>query len=157
MRRFWLGVGKVVGSLLLFGGGALFFGLTIVLMVSHPPGWGVLLLSAVMAIFGLVPASLGGWLLYATEQARRQAIRDSFFELLHRNQGRVALLEFAAIAKLEPAKARLYLDKWARECDANFDVSEGGDIYYVFTSEPLSLPHESRWHFLTKLLPAKQS
>ena len=152
MGRFWLSVGKVLGSLLLFGGGALFFGLTIVLIISNTPGWSVLLLSAVMVIFGLVPASLGGWLLYASEQARRQAIRESFFQLLHRNQGRVALLEFAATAKLEPAKARLYLDKWASECDANFDVSEGGDIYYIFTSEPLSLPYENRWQFLTKLL-----
>jgi hypothetical protein len=76
-------------------------------------------------------------------RAEQQAIRDRFFQLLLTNKGRLSVLDFAAASRLEPAIARRYLDGWAKEFDANFEVSDSGDIYYIFTTEPLTLPEST--------------
>lgn len=140
IHRIWSRVGKIVGSLFLFSGGTVSAGFLAGILMGHASGGVLAMLSILMVVFGLAPASLGGWLLYAASNAERQAIREHFFRLLQANQGRLSLLDFAAATRLEPASARDHLNAWAKEFSASFEVSDGGDIYYVFSTEPWSLP-----------------
>ncbi|KAM3090367.1 hypothetical protein ACKFKG_29690 [Phormidesmis sp. 146-35] len=140
MNRIWSVAGKVVGGLLLCGGGAVSIGLLLGITLGNPPGWALALLWLLLVFFGLAPASIGGLLIYAGSKASRHAIRDRFFQLLQINQGRVSLLDFATATRLEPAIARRHLDDWAKECSATFEVTDGGDVYYIFSTEPLALP-----------------
>lgn len=133
-------VGKVVGALFLYGGGTLSLAIVTAILTSHATGIAFTLLAISLIVFGLAPASLGAWLLHASAKFRRQAMRERFFQVLQTRQGRVSVLEFAAAARLEPAIARQHLDTWAKEFSATFDVSEEGNIYYIFAKEPLSLP-----------------
>lgn len=144
MNRIWSVAGKVLGGVLLCSGSAVSIGLLLGIGFGHPPGWGLALLWLLLVFFGLAPASVGGMLLYASSKAYRHAIRDRFFQLLQINRGRVSLLDFATAARLDPAIARRHLDGWAKECSATFEVSEGGDVYYVFSTEPIALPADQR-------------
>lgn len=128
-----------MGSLFLYGGGTVSAGVLVGMGTTHASGFALTMLSILLVFFGLAPASLGSWLLYASSKVERQVLRDRFFQLLRTNQGKVSLLDFAAATQLEPASARRHLDRWAKECLAAFEVSEAGDIYYVFGSEPGSL------------------
>jgi hypothetical protein len=132
-------VGKVLGSLLLCGGGTFAIGISLGMVLGNPPGWAMILLSLLLVMFGLLPASLGGLLLYGGGQAKQHGIRGHFFHLLHRNRGRISLLDFAAETRLEPTIARRHLDGWAKEFLADFEVTEQGDIYYVFSTDRLNL------------------
>jgi hypothetical protein len=67
-------------------------------------------------------------------------MRERFFQLLHASQGKVSVLDFAANARLEPAIARQHLDDWAKEFSATFEVSDEGNIYYIFAKDPVLLP-----------------
>lgn len=110
------------------------------------------MLSILMVFFGVAPASLGGWLLYASSRAERQAIREQFFQLLQANRGRLSLLDFAAATRLEPAIAREHLNTWAKEFSASFEVSDGGDIYYIFSTEPWSLPETRTFESFSQMV-----
>jgi len=144
VNQVWGKVGKVVGGLLLAGGGTVSLGM-LAGMIAMQPGIIVsTLLLLPLVFFGLAPAALGGVLLYTSFKADQHAIRDRFFQLLHANGGRISLLDFAAATRLEPAIARRYLDGWAKEFFATFEVTDNGDIDYIFTNRPISLP-ESPW------------
>lgn len=142
MNRFWSVASKVVGSVFLCGGGVVSIALSLTLLLLQPPTWALTLLSILLVFFGLVPSAIGGLLLYVSSKTNRHAIRDRFFQLLHLHQGRISLLDFSRATRLEPAIARRHLDLWAREFDAEFEVSDAGDIYYVFSTEPIPLPGE---------------
>jgi hypothetical protein len=144
MSRFWSVAGKVLGGVFVCGGGAVSIGILATLLFGHPPGWVAMLLSTVLIFFGLAPSAIGGLLLYTSSKAHRHALRDRFFHLLQINRGRVSLLDFATATRLEPAIARRHLDDWAKECSATFEVTDGGDVYYVFATEPLALPADQR-------------
>jgi len=140
MSQLWSKVGKVVGALFLYGGGTVSLALTTAILTSHATGIALTFLAIALVFFGLAPASLGAWLLHASARLKRQAIRERFFQVLQVSQGRVSVMAFAAATRLEPAIARQHLDAWAKEFSATFDVSEEGNIYYIFTEAPLSLP-----------------
>jgi hypothetical protein len=140
MNRFWSVASKVAGSLFLCGGGVISIALSLSILAFQPPTWAFTILLILLVFFGLTPSAIGGLLLYASSKAHRHAIRDRFFQLLHLNQGRISLLDFSRATRLEPEIARRHLDLWAREYDANFEVSEAGEIYYVFSTEQLHLP-----------------
>ncbi|NJR49125.1 MAG: hypothetical protein HC780_05705 [Leptolyngbyaceae cyanobacterium CSU_1_3] len=144
MNRIWSVAGKVVGGLLLCGGGTVTIGLLLGIGLGHPPGWAMALLWLLLVFFGLAPASVGGLLLYAGSKASHHALRDRFFQLLQLNQGKVSLIDFATATRLEPAIARRHLDDWAKECSATFEVTDGGDVYYVFATQPSALPPDQR-------------
>lgn len=139
MNQVWSVAGKVLGGLFLCGGGAVAIGILFAIGLGHLSGWALAFLVPILVFFGLAPAAIGGGLLYASSKAYRHGIRDRFFQLLRSNQGRVSLLDFASATRLEPAIARRHLDGWARECSATFEVTDGGDIYYVFVSQPMVL------------------
>lgn len=142
--QVWGKVGKVLGALLLGGGGAVSLGIVLGIALLHPGSIGLTILLTLMVLMGVAPASLGGVLLYTSVLANRHAIRDRFFQLLQANQGRVSLLDFAAATRLEPAIARRYLDGWAKDCLATFEVTADGDVDYVFANRAIAMP-ESQW------------
>jgi hypothetical protein len=133
-------VGKVLGSLFLWGGGTFSIGIILGMLLGNPPGWAMIVLSLILMMFGLLPMTLGGLLLYGGRQANSRGIRGHFFHLLERHRGRVSLLDFAAVTHLEPTIARRHLDAWAKEFLADFEVTEDGDIYYIFSTEKARLP-----------------
>jgi len=144
VSQVWSKVGKVLGGLFLVGGGTVSLGILFGIAVSHPGSILLTVLLTLLVFFGLAPASLGGLFLYTSVRADRHALRDRFFQLLQTNQGRLSLLDFAAATRLEPAIARRHLDGWAKEFCATFEVSDDGDIDYVFANRPIALP-ESQW------------
>lgn len=148
MNWIWSKVGKVLGGLFLVGGGTVSIGFLAGILLGHASGGILTLLSILLVLFGLAPAAIGGWLLQTGFQAERQALRERFFQLLQASQGRLSVLDFAAATRLEPAIARQHLDGWAREFSAHFEVTDRGDIYYIFTTEALPLPETTNLQLL---------
>lgn len=140
MNRFWSVASKALGSVFLCGGGVVSIALSLTILALQPPTWAAMILMILLVFFGLTPSAIGGLLLYASSKANRHAIRDRFFQLLHLKQGRISLLDFSRATRLEPEIARRHLDLWAREYDANFEVSDAGEIYYIFSNEAIPLP-----------------
>jgi hypothetical protein len=132
ISHVWGKVGKLVGGLLVLTGSSISLGLVVGLVVGQPVGWLLTLLSIALVLFGVIPALLGGFLIYTSFKADAHAIRDRFFAQLHLNQGKLSVLRFASAARLEPAIARRHLDTWAKEFHANFEVTDDGEIFYVF-------------------------
>jgi len=151
MNRIWSKVGRVLGALFLFEGGTVTFGLLVGILASHAAGAWLAFWWSLIVFFGLVPALLGGWMLYTSIQAEKRALREQFFQLLSLSQGRLSVMDFVSVTRLEPAIARRHLDGWAKEFDADFEVTERGDIYYLFNTEPLALP-ESNLQILTQAI-----
>lgn len=152
MHRIWSVAGKVLGGLFLLEGGTVSTGILLGIESSHATGGILTLLWVLLVFFGLAPASLGGWLLHTSFKSERQALREQFFTLLKAKRGKLSLLDFAAATRLEPAIARRQLDSWAKEFSATFEVSESGDIYYVFATEPSSLPENQHWQILDRMI-----
>lgn len=140
MNRVWSVASKAFGSVFLCAGGVVSIALFLLILALHPPAWASALLSILLVFFGLAPSAIGGLLLYVSSKAHRRAVRDRFFQLLHLRQGRISVLEFSRATQLEPQMAQRHLDVWAREYDANFEVSDAGEIYYVFPTERLLPP-----------------
>jgi hypothetical protein len=159
MKLFWGNAGKTIGGLLTTGAGtvslimmvsALFFGIPIGYAIGQASGLTAVLLILIfgvplamvllLATLGLVLTGVGWLFRRASDRVHREGIRDCLYRLLEQQQGRVSLVQFASTVRLEPGVARQYLDAWARECDATFDVTDAGDIYYVFAAYPTSLP-----------------
>lgn len=89
-------------------------------------------------LLGLPITGAGGWLVWTLHQKDRkqlqQRLQSLFFQLLHQNQGKITLMQFASEAQLTADVAKQYLDKKALEFSATFNVSEDGHIYYCFYS-----------------------
>jgi hypothetical protein len=99
----------------------------------------LLLTSPILVGYGLIPLVLGGAVLRGSHNLRREVIRDRFLQLVRAKRGRFTAVEFARSAQLDVSVAQTYLDRWARECHADFDVTESGEIQYLFL-EPNLLP-----------------
>ncbi|MBD6615855.1 hypothetical protein FNW02_08435 [Komarekiella sp. 'clone 1'] len=94
-------------------------------------------------VFGVPTLILGGWLalgLYSQSRQQKKALNQQasdrlqsvFYEMLEENNGRMTVLGFAMQSQLPAADARQYLDKKAKEFNANFKVSEEGAVSYHF-------------------------
>jgi hypothetical protein len=140
MKQFISKLGKALGLLLTIVGGLVTAILVMVIVLGQISGWGLVLLAPFLIVLGILPLSIGGVSLYASGKIARDAVRDRFYQMLRLNTGRISLLGFSDATRLEPSVARQYLDAWARECDATFDVTDEGDIYYIFSRQPQSLP-----------------
>lgn len=140
LNQIWGKLGKLIGGLFLVGGGTVSLGLLLGIAIAHPGGILLTFLLTLFAFFGLTPLALGGLLMYSSLKAEHHAIRDRFFYLLQANQGRLSVLDFAVATRLEPAIARRHMDAWAKEFAAEFEVTETGEIYYLFTNAPIPLP-----------------
>ncbi len=146
MKHIGSKVGQFVGSLMTTGGTVValtMFVSTIVfsLLVGLLFGlkWAavsaillLLLSSPVLLSWGIVPVVLGWVMLRGSKNLKREAIRDRFLQLVKAKRGRLTAVEFSRVAELELSVARTYLDRWARECHADFDVTDAGEIQYLF-------------------------
>lgn len=115
----------------------------------------------------LVPVLLGSWIWqrYHQKQQRWQKRLDkTFYKLLQVHQGRMMLLDFAMSAKISAIAARHYLNARASEFAARFEVTEQGDVLYVFSSlqfdrsQPIAITADMRsteapTHSLVSSLP----
>lgn len=90
-------------------------------------------------LFGVPSTSAGIWIIL---DARRKAtlkqkhglleLESTFLQMLKANGGRIATIDFALEVKIPLAEAKQYLDRKARELNADFDVSEDGGVKYRF-------------------------
>ncbi|MBW4465780.1 MAG: hypothetical protein KME07_10135 [Pegethrix bostrychoides GSE-TBD4-15B] len=86
---------------------------------------------------------LGGWLIYferrQAQQQQQMSLQDSFFQLLKKNRGYINVIQFSIASGLDGKLAKAYLDKRALEFNADYDVSEVGNITYYFELESADL------------------
>lgn len=85
----------------------------------------------------LVPGciSWGLWQRHCrAEKRRHKKLHTSFYRLLREHHGRMTLLDFAMTAEIPAIAARHYLDSRAQEFAARFEVTEQGDVVYVFST-----------------------
>ena len=76
-------------------------------------------------------AAAAGWLWRRRQrEIRRQ--HQVFYSLIQAHQGRISLLNFAIAADLGAPEAKQFLDQRAEDFLANFEVTEQGDMLYVF-------------------------
>ena len=68
MSQIWSKVGNVVGALFLYGGGTVSIALVTAILTSHATGIVLTFLAIALIFFGLAPASLGAWLLRASDR-----------------------------------------------------------------------------------------
>ena len=116
----------------------------------------LMFLSAVLVAIGLVlalirpllpvlqmlaPVVVGWWFWQRhrrLHQRQQKHLHTVFYRLLQAHYGRMTLLDFAMTAAIPAIAARRYLDSRAREFAARFEVTEQGDVVYVFSSLQLS-------------------
>ena len=87
-----------------------------------------------------VPAMAGGaWIVWGLskkkevlQKERDRQIETTFLELVQANQGEVSTINFAIVTKLSLEESKQYLDKKAKQLNADFNVSEDGAISYQF-------------------------
>jgi hypothetical protein len=110
----------------------------------------------------LVPLGCGGWAWWRYQRHQRQsqaALDGVFYDLLRQYQGRMMVLDFAIASQRPAAVAQEYLDAKAREFSARYEVTQTGDIFYVFPT--LQLPaaeFQDRFSALAAdLLPLNQT
>jgi hypothetical protein len=83
------------------------------------------------------PALWGGnrlWRQVDRQQAQQQRDRTRilFFQLLQQGQGYIAVLPFAMQTGLSAQEAQAFLDARARDFQADYQVSDTGQIFYYF-------------------------
>jgi hypothetical protein len=132
ISQVWGKVGKLLGGLLVVSGGTVSLGLLVGILLGQVSGVLLTVLLVLLAVLGVLPIALGSFLIYTSFRADAHAIRDRFFSQLRLSQGKLSVMGFASVARLEPAIARRHLDGWAKEFHANFEVAEDGEIFYVF-------------------------
>ncbi|MBE9129784.1 MULTISPECIES: hypothetical protein [unclassified Coleofasciculus] len=67
----------------------------------------------------------------ATYSQQRQ-LEDSFYQLLESENSCISLIQLAATARVEPEKARQYLEHQAQVFNAVPEVDADGDTFYRF-------------------------
>jgi hypothetical protein len=83
----------------------------------------------------LVPVLIGWWLWrrwHKVQKSQQERLNGVFYQLIQEHEGRVTVLDFAMTAKLTAIAAREYLDARAKEFSAHFEVTERGDMFYLF-------------------------
>ncbi|WP_249070661.1 hypothetical protein [Argonema antarcticum] len=87
-------------------------------------------------VLGIPAVAWGAWLargLYRQgKQEKYDRLNSTFYRLIKESDGQFTVLRFAMEAQLPGKEAKKYLDEKAKEFQANFDVTETGDISYRF-------------------------
>lgn len=65
-------------------------------------------------------------------QQERDRIQSIFYQVIQAHDGKITVMRLALEAGLSVKKARKFLDEKAVEFDADFEVSDRGEIYYSF-------------------------
>lgn len=83
----------------------------------------------------MLPIAAGWWLWrrwQRTHQLQQASLDAVFYQLLQEHRGQITVLDFAMTARLSAATAKEYLDARAKDFSAQFEVTERGDVYYLF-------------------------
>jgi len=95
-----------------------------------------ILLRPVLPILQVVIPMLAGWWIWQRyeigQQAQRETLNTSFYHLIQTHQGQVTILDLAMTAHVSAIAARQYLDSKAKEFSAQFEVTDQGDLIYLF-------------------------
>ena len=87
-------------------------------------------------LLGIPSVAWGIWLAKGLHRQAKQEMCDrlnaTFYKMVQENNGKLTVLRFAMEAQLPGKEAREYLDEKAREFQASFDVTENGDVTYLF-------------------------
>lgn len=87
-------------------------------------------------LFGIPSLAWGIWLAKGLHRQAKLEISDrlnaTFYKMVKENNGQLTVLRFAIEAQLPGREAKQYLDAKAREFNASFDVTENGDVNYLF-------------------------
>lgn len=87
-------------------------------------------------VLGLPLTISGGWLIWSLSQQHQQQqetyFRSKFFHLIEKGDGLMTVLNFAMEANISGEEAKQYLEKYAQEFGADFEVTEQGGIIYKF-------------------------
>ena len=66
-------------------------------------------------------------------------IRNIFFDLIQNNKGAITVIDFAVAADVSGTDAKKILEQFAIEFDATFDVTEQGQVVYLFPTTSKSV------------------
>lgn len=100
--------------------------------------------TAMTGIVLAIPALLvAGWLLWSLYQEgqektternpeENERLQALFFQMLQERNGQITVLHFAMESQLSGKEAQKFLDEKAKEFNANFEVSDRGDVIYRF-------------------------
>lgn len=83
----------------------------------------------------LLPVAVGWWLWrrwQKTQTAQQERLNEIFYQLIQEHRGHITVLDFAMTAKVPAIAARDFLDARAKEFSAHFEITERGDIFYLF-------------------------
>lgn len=116
---------------------------TVKLQNPQTPPQDKLELQGTIILLGLPLTLQGGmmvWQLYrdrqqaiaAMQQQQRDRLHALFFQQLLAHHGKITVIHFAMAANLSGSEARQFLDRKAVEFNADFEVSDRGDISYWF-------------------------
>ena len=87
-------------------------------------------------VLGLPLTIAGGWLMRSLAQQHRQQkenyLRSKFFNLIERGNGSITALNFAMEATISGKEAQKYLEAYSQEFNAEFEVTEEGNLIYKF-------------------------
>ncbi|MBF2080369.1 MAG: hypothetical protein IGR76_18100 [Synechococcales cyanobacterium T60_A2020_003] len=91
---------------------------------------------ASLVLFGLMPIAVGTGLAWerhrCTSQERCDRLQNAFYTMVRNGRGRMSVLTFAMEAGVSGTEARAFLDARSHEFQAQFDVTEQGEIIYRF-------------------------
>lgn len=80
-------------------------------------------------VFAVPPLSLGGGLLWNIQRLQRDHLHNTFHNLLERNRGEIAVMNFSLEAKISAEAAKKYLEGQAKAFGADFDVVDTMVVY----------------------------
>jgi hypothetical protein len=83
-------------------------------------------------------SGLGAWMFSSSVKAqkrqRQSRLMASFFELIRQEKGKVSPLLFSMKTGMNGQDAKTFLDERSSEFGGRYDVTENGDVFYVFES-----------------------
>lgn len=93
--------------------------------------------------FGIPTLAAGGWLAWGLsrdkhqkklelDKEERERLHGIFSQMLRERNGQITVLHFSIESQLSANQAKLYLDEKAKEFNADFEVSDRGDVVYRF-------------------------
>lgn len=92
---------------------------------------------------GIPAVGVGGWLAWglyresknkklALDKEESDRIQGIFFQMLRERNGQITALHFAMETQLSAHQAQQYLEEQAKAFNADFEVSDRGDVIYRF-------------------------
>lgn len=81
--------------------------------------------------------TLGGavffyYLIYMEKKRKKDILNSMFFSMLKEKKGKITLIDFAISANIEAGIARDFLEKKAIEFSAQPEITEDGEVVYIF-------------------------